>query len=180
MDERVKSIFTERELKQEIETAKYMIDQDLFDLEYDESIDEKYKSLKKDDFITFVSDTRFFCKRVKDNKVVAISKATSSEHLNEIKVLVPLEVTSDILGKIIEGDKKLNYGFSDILITAAYFFYVLALVFGVIAFALAAEEGGFYFVPVFVSSTFIVFLGLVLHGMSHILTNVVNINKKIK
>jgi len=184
MDERVKSILDERELRKEIEKAKYMLDQKLYDVEYTDSLEKCYKSISTGEYITKVYDMGLKCIRVKDNKIVFINKTTSSEYslkLKQYKIYVPLDLSSDILDKIIEGDdKKQNNDLSEILRKSAIFFYVLAALFVVVGLVLAVDEGGFYFIPVIISSGFIVFLGLVLHALSHILTNVVSINKKIK
>lgn len=181
MDERVKSIFDEREIKKQIEVAKYMLDQQLYDVEYIGDLDNKYISITTGKYIERISDMKMIVIREEDNKIVSIVKTPNTDEAKQYRVFVPLELSSDIFNKIVDGDvKKHNNELSTALRYAAIIFYVIAGLSGILMFALAIEEGPELFLAFIGSVMFIVFLGLVLHALSYILSNVISINKKIK
>ncbi len=181
MDERVKRIFDERELNKKLEVAKYLIDKKLYDVEYISGLEDKYKSINSGEYIKKIHDMKLICIREEDNKIVTVIKHSSTEESKKYKVFIPLEFSSDTYTKLVDGDDKLqNNELSGVLRFFALGFYFFAAIFTLIGLFLAADEGGYYFVPVIGSVMFIVFLGLVLHALSYILSNMISINKKLK
>ena len=184
MEEKLKSILDEKDLKEEIRKAKHKMDLQLYKVEYVDELENNFKSITTGEYINLVSEMRLSCIRVIDDKIVFINKNNNkkqSSKQGKYKVYIPLDVPNNLLTTFIEDDKDKKYDeFSNILKDVAIIFYILSAIFIIIGMALAIEEGGFIFITIFIATSGIVFMGLILHALSHILINLVNINRKLK
>ncbi len=182
MDEKVKSVLKDEELKEAIKTANNLVKLKLYDIEYINNLGNKYKLTRGDKYVEVVLDVLLACIRIEDNKIVFLKKNTGkTANENKYVVYIPLDLPKDEINVLIEEDKnRKSNAFSVILKNVATVFYVVAIIFGVVGLSLAFEEGGVVFLSAIVGTLGIIFMGMILHALSFLLINTARVSEKNK
>lgn len=184
MDKRVEKIFKDRIMKKRSEKAKYLHTNNLYDTEYIEDIDKKFRFISTGKYVENTNSIKVLCERVSDGKLVYVYKYVDGELHKQGKrysVYVPIELDEEVYNELVMGeDSKPNNSLSAILRGFAIFYYIMAGLITIIGYTTAAEDGGYAFFAVLIIAAYMVFNGLLIHTLSYLLTNVVSINRKIK
>ncbi len=112
MDKRVEKIFRERVYNSEKAKAKYLVEKKLYDIEYIENIDNKFKSLSTGAVISKINEMQYFCERIEDSKFVVVYKVSEgNDNFKQGKkygVNIPIEINDEDYHNLISSeDSKL-------------------------------------------------------------------------